>query len=139
VGDGPLRSALQAAAIQLGAPVTFLGTRPQADLPALLNQAAVFVLPSHYEGNPKALVEAMACGIPVVGARSPGIREIVKHKETGVLCGTSVGEIRAALVDVANDASLCERIGAGGMAFVRAHCSVESAVARELALYGSLG
>lgn len=138
VGDGLLRASLEAAARHLGARVTFLGTRPHGELPVLLNQASVFVLPSHYEGNPKALVEAMSCGLPVVGADAPGIREIVVHGQTGVLCGTSAGEIRAALGDLLADAALREHVGAGAAAYVRSHCSVESAVARELALYGTL-
>jgi predicted O-methyltransferase YrrM len=100
IGDGPLRDVLEAAVAERRLPVEFLGTRPHAELPALLNRSAAFVLPSLYEGNPKALVEAMACGVPAIGARVPGIQEIVRHRETGYLCGTSADEIRAAMTDV---------------------------------------
>lgn len=134
VGDGPLRADLEAAALQRGVRATFLGTRPHAELPELLNRSSVFVLPSHYEGNPKALLEAMACGMPVIGTRAPGIEEIVLHRETGYLCGSSAGELSAALVDVLGDAPLRARIGAGALAYARRTCSVESAVERELAL-----
>jgi glycosyltransferase involved in cell wall biosynthesis len=138
IGDGPLRDQLQAAAGQRGGSVTFLGTRPHSELPALLNRSAAFVLPSHYEGNPKALVEAMACGVPVIGARTPGIREILVHRETGYLCGTSTGEIRAAIEEVLGDATLCERMAAGGLAYTRSTCSVQAAVRRELTLLQAL-
>jgi glycosyltransferase involved in cell wall biosynthesis len=138
VGDGPLRAQLEAAARERGVRATFLGTRPHAELPALLNRSSVFVLPSHYEGNPKALVEAMACGVPVIGARVPGIQEILVHGETGYLCGTSAAEIGAALLHVLSDAGLRERIGTGAAAYARATCSVEAAVGRELALLRSL-
>ena len=134
VGDGPLRKPLQTAATARGVSAAFLGTRPHAELPALLNGSSIFVLPSHYEGNPKALVEAMACGVPVVGARAPGIQEILVHRETGYLCGTSAAEIRSAIRDVLGDASLRERISAGAVAYARAHCSIESAVEQELAI-----
>jgi glycosyltransferase involved in cell wall biosynthesis len=138
VGEGPLRDRLETAALRLGVTATFLGTRPHHELPLLLNRSAAFVLPSHYEGNPKALVEAMACGVPVIGTRVPGIREILVHRETGYLCGTSAAEIRAAIEDVAADASLRERMSAGAIEYVRSHCSVQAAVAQELALLRSL-
>ena len=138
IGDGPLRRGLEAFASRRGVNTLFLGRLAHADLPALLNRSAVFVLPSHYEGNPKALVEAMACGMPVVGTRVPGIREIVVHGETGYLCGTSAEEIKRALQDVLADAALRHRISAGALAYARSHCSVRGAVERELTLLRSI-
>ena len=138
VGDGPQRDELQAAADLRGVKATFLGVRAHAELPILLNRSTLFVLPSHYEGNPKALVEAMACGVPVVGARVPGIQEIMIHRETGYLCGTSTSEIRAALQDVLGDAALRERMSAGAVSYARAHCDVQAAVERELAILRTL-
>jgi len=134
VGDGPLRAGLEAAAARRRVNATFLGRRPQGELPELLNRSAVFVLPSHYEGNPKALVEAMSCGVPVVGTRVPGIREVLEHRETGYLCGTSPGEIRSALREVLGDATLRTRMGAGATAYVRRRCSLDAAIEQELAV-----
>lgn len=57
-----------------------------AQLPALLNQARMFVLPSRFEGLPKVLLEAMSCGLPVIGTNVPGIREVIEHGRTGHLC-----------------------------------------------------
>ena len=133
-GDGSLRTRLEAAAGQRPGAVTFLGTRPHPELPVLLSRAAVFALPSHYEGNPKALVEAMACGVPVVATRVPGIREVVVHGDTGYLCGTSAGEINAALRAVLEDGALRDRIGRGGLAYALAQSTLQSAAARELAV-----
>jgi glycosyltransferase involved in cell wall biosynthesis len=138
VGDGPLLDQLRARAERRPGAVTFLGARPHAELPALLNRSTLLVLPSHYEGHPKAVVEAMACSLPVVGARVPGIREIVVHGETGFLCGTSAEEIRAALRAVLDDGELRERIAAGGLRYVRSCCSLQSATERELAILQSL-
>lgn len=138
VGDGPLRAVLEAAARQRGVRAAFLGTRPHAELPELLNRSSVFVLPSHYEGNPKALIEAMACGMPVIGTRAPGIEAILVHRDTGYLCGPSAGEIAAALRDVLGDAPLCRRMSAGALSYARNTCAVESAVASELSLFRRL-
>jgi glycosyltransferase involved in cell wall biosynthesis len=91
--------------------VQFLGRIANEDLPQLLNQASVFILPSHYEGHPKALLEAMACGLPVIGTDVPGIREIIKHGENGWLCGTDAMQIRQALETVLGDQTLQKRLG----------------------------
>jgi glycosyltransferase involved in cell wall biosynthesis len=138
VGDGPLREELQASAKRRHIDATFPGRLQQAELPMLLNRSVAFVMPSHYEGNPKALLEAMACGVPVIGARVPGIQEILVHRETGYLCGPSAGEIRAALQEVLGDSALRERMAAGALAYAREWCPVQSAVVRELTLLRSL-
>jgi len=138
VGEGPLRSALEAQARAHGVHAEFIGRVPHTDLPMVLNRSELFVLPSHYEGNPKALVEAMACGVPVIGARSPGIREIVTHRETGFLCGTSPPEIRSALLEVLNDAVLRERMRQGGLQYIEQYCSLALVVERERAVLGSI-
>jgi glycosyltransferase involved in cell wall biosynthesis len=56
--------------------VTFLGPVPQADLPALYSAATLFVFPSLYEGFGLPVLEAMACGTPVVCSRIPSLVEI---------------------------------------------------------------
>ena len=65
-----------------------------------LTKSTIFVLPSFYEGHPKALLEAMSCGAPVLGADSPGIRELIRHGNTGYLCGTDLRSIRVALEEL---------------------------------------
>ena len=73
--------------------------------------AKVFILPSLYEGHPKVLIEAMACGMPIIGANTPGIREMIQHQDNGFLCGTDVKSIRKAIVTVLGDHKLRQRIG----------------------------
>ncbi|GAF74148.1 unnamed protein product, partial [marine sediment metagenome] len=52
--------------------VTFRDNIPNFELPDILNQARVFILPSHYEGHPKALIEAMSCALPCIGTNVMG-------------------------------------------------------------------
>lgn len=84
-GDGPERSALEAQAQALGVAdrVLFLGNRE--DIPELLRQCDLFVLPSRYEGLPLAVLEAMAAGRPVITTAIDGTREAIVHGESGIL------------------------------------------------------
>jgi len=84
-GDGPLKAQLVALAEKLGisAKVQFLGAR--ADIPEVLNALDVFVLPSLSEGMPNAVLEAMACGIPVVATCVGGVPELIEDGNTGLL------------------------------------------------------
>jgi glycosyltransferase involved in cell wall biosynthesis len=63
--------------------VEFLGK--VADMPTLLRESDIVVLPSYREGLPKSLIEAAACGIPMVTTDVPGCREVVSDGETGLL------------------------------------------------------
>jgi glycosyltransferase involved in cell wall biosynthesis len=138
VGDGSLRDALEAKARAYGLSVEFLGKLPHRDLPVVLNRAEVFVLPSRYEGSPKALLEAMACGVPVVGTRVPGIRDIVRHRENGLLCAAVPEDIRAALLEVTADPALRQQLRDAGKRFVHERCSIGVVAGLERALLASL-
>ena len=87
VGDGPYRPALERLARSLGVAerVTFLGAVTQEEKVAALNRAQVAVNPSPKEGWGLTVIEANACGTPVVASRSPGLIESVRDGETGLL------------------------------------------------------
>src|SRR5205085_10141766 len=55
------------------------------DMPEVLAQAHVACLPSYLEGLPKSLIEAAACGLPIVTTDVPGCREVVRHGDNGLL------------------------------------------------------
>jgi phosphatidyl-myo-inositol dimannoside synthase len=80
VGDGPLRGAIEAWIVALGleADVRLTGHLVgRAGIEAELDAADLFVVPSWSEGLPRAAIEAMACGLPVIGSAVPGIRELL--------------------------------------------------------------
>ena len=138
VGDGSLRSHLESEVRRLNLSVDFLGVVAHERLPDLFSQNEAFVMPSVYEGTPKALLEAMACGVPVIATKSPGITGILTHNQNGYLCDCSAEDIRAAIESVLRDPILRERLGQGGVGYVRAHHSLDEAVEREVALIKKL-
>ncbi|MBF0163033.1 MAG: glycosyltransferase family 4 protein [Magnetococcales bacterium] len=135
VGDGPLREALTSAIAARGARVELLGIRPHAALPELMNRSDLFVLPSPYEGHPKALLEAMACGMAVIGRNdAPGVREVIRHEETGLLCDPTPEGLRAAITRLLSDPDLKGRLGRNARAHALETFSLQRVVEMELAL-----
>lgn len=103
VGDGPMRLALVSLARRLGveARVRFLGTMPQAELREVYSSAEALLLTSTREGWPNVLLEAMACGTPVVACDVGAVREIVTDAKVGrVLARRDPAAIAAALADL---------------------------------------
>lgn len=138
IGDGPQRQELQEKAARCGLEVTFLGNQPHHELPKFLNQADLFILPSISEGHPKVLLEAMACGLPVIGTKTPGIQALIRHRETGYLCGTAPAAIRAAIQEMIGNAELRHYLGHKGREFVIQNFSLDKIVELELNLLTSL-
>ena len=99
---------------ETGDPEVFLaGWRSHDDLPAGLNAADALVLPSVHEQFGQVLVEAMACGLPVVAADAHGPAEIVDDGETGWLVPPDDEDAMVeALVELVNDREERERRGA---------------------------
>ncbi len=83
VGDGAARGECEAAAH--GLPVRVLGARPLAEVPRWMAAADLVTLPSWHEGLPNVLLEAQACGRPIVATRVGGIPEVVRSPSLGEL------------------------------------------------------
>ena len=99
----------------LKAKIRLLGQR--RDIAAVLGAADIFALPSHREGMPRSIIEAMFAGLPVVATNIRGSREEVVDGETGTLVPVGDREaLAAALQRLAADALLRRRLGAAGRA-----------------------
>jgi glycosyltransferase involved in cell wall biosynthesis len=86
IGDGPERHNLEVLAKELGleSKVFFLGIKGKEDVAQFMRQSDFLVLTSHWENQPNVLLEAMACGLPVVATKVGGVPEIVSP-ECGIL------------------------------------------------------
>jgi len=136
-GEGQERAEI-AAAIQtygLGTSVTMHGAvaRPQM----ALEQIGCLVLPSIAEGFGLVLIEAMAAGVPVIGTDVPGIREIVRDGETGILAPAHDEVALAGAIDrVVEDGQLRARLIQRARSYVREHFVWEKILPRYRALLG---
>jgi len=111
IGNGEERDALEAKAHQLGVRVEFKGNIPHEKLPELLAESTICALVSHFEGHPKALIEYMARGCPVLATDVQGINTVIKDDVSGILCGTNADSIRAGLEKLLANPALRERLG----------------------------
>ncbi|MBK8480832.1 MAG: glycosyltransferase family 4 protein [Proteobacteria bacterium] len=119
----------------LGASFEFAGWVTGQDKLAVLREADILVLPSHREGLPNALLEAMAVALPTVATRVGSIPDVVTDQETGLLIDAGdVGALGAALVRLTSDPALRQHLGQGARAAVVTHHDRERGRARVVEL-----
>lgn len=138
LGDGPLRMALEIEARQRGVDARFLGVVPNDQLPSIYNAHRVYVLCSRYEGNPKSLLEAMACGCAVIGTDVPGISEVIRHGETGLLVEQNPEALREAIQRLISDAELRAQLGRKACRQIDELNSLHALIQNELRIYDKL-
>ena len=138
-GEGTARQSLESLAARLGVAdrVRFLGHRE--DVPDLLANADLFVLPSLFEGLPVSVLEAMAAGVAVIASAIAGTDEVVRDGETGLLVAPRDPAALAAAVRVLTDnPERRHELAAAGAARVREEFSADVMVARIAATYEEL-
>jgi glycosyltransferase involved in cell wall biosynthesis len=112
VGRGPLETTLRARhrELDLGERFLFLGQRD--DVPQLLAGADAFVLPSHHEGLPVALMEATSVGLPIVATSVGGVPQMLEDEVDALLVPPGdPGALAEAMTRLASDPALRERLG----------------------------
>lgn len=109
------------------------------DMPAVLQAAHIACLPSYREGLPKSLLEAAACGLPIVTTDAPGCREVVTDGVTGLLVPVRDADaLAAALKKLINDADLRRRMGEQLRLRAETEFGQENVIAQTLAVYREL-
>lgn len=132
IGAGKEMEKLEALSRRLHADVSFLGQLENQKLPLEIQKSEIFILPSSLEGHPKALIEAMACGCAVIGADVPGIRNLIRHEDNGLLCSPTVDDIRDSIIWLLENHSLRERIGNNASLYASDYFSLKKVVELEI-------
>jgi glycosyltransferase involved in cell wall biosynthesis len=129
IGDGPRRGELEqlAAKLDVAGAVHFLGSR--SDVEELLPAMDVFALTSHNEANPVSILEAMACGVPVVASDVGSVSESVESEITGYLASQgAVNEHAARWLELLRDEPLRRSMGLAARNRVVERWSLEAMV-----------
>ncbi len=109
--DAVLRAEVLAENERLGRPVRFQPRIAADQVPAALEDAGLLAFPSRWEGLPMTLLEAMALGVPVAATAYPGVAQLVRDGETGLLVAPEAAdELAAALLRLAGDGGLRRRL-----------------------------
>jgi glycosyltransferase involved in cell wall biosynthesis len=142
VGTGPIEDEVKRLAQRLGADATFAGYKTGAELRAIVRGARASVLPSEwYENSPISVLESLALGKPVIGARIGGIPEMVRDHETGWLFDSGDIDALATSLRAAHDSqdALLAEIGKQGRRLVESEFSRERYATSMLDIYAKLG
>lgn len=131
IGQGVLESELKNQAAGLSKPIDFLGALPNIDLPQWIHRTQIYVLPSHYEGLPKTLLEAMGCGACCLGTAVEGIREVIHHGKDGWLCEPAADSIAEALDVLLKADALRKKLGGGAVETIASTYSLDGVSALE--------
>jgi len=109
------------------------------DMIAVFHAAHVVCLPSYREGLPKVLLEAAACGRPIVATDVPGCREVVREGENGLLVPVRDAQaLSEALLYLIKNSELRSQMGRRGREIVLKEFSSEKVIAQTLSLYKEL-
>lgn len=136
VGDGPLRARCQSLLDEAGLAELAWLPGERGDVPELMRGLSAFALPSLAEGISNTILEAMACGLPVLATEVGGNADLLRAGETGLLlpAGDS-GAMAQALLQLARDPARARAMGVAGRARVEAQFSLAAMVRSYCAVY----
>jgi len=139
VGDGAIRHELQDRAIRLGLAEKVVFTGLRMDVPRILAEISVSVLPSLSEGLSNCLLESMSAGVPVIATNVGGNPEIVEHGVSGLLVPPrDPPMLAAAMITMLENPDLASRFGSAGKRKIADAFSVERSVREIERLYREL-
>jgi glycogen(starch) synthase len=133
-GDGAARDELMSLANELGVDVNFTGWIEPADVPRLINEASVVVMPSRREGMPVVAIQAALMARPIVATAAGGLPEVVLDDESGILVPAEDPVALAHAIERLADRELATRLGQRG----RQHALTELEWSRTVRSYHEL-
>ncbi|WP_175633418.1 glycosyltransferase [Pedobacter ghigonis] len=138
IGNGALRNYVEEAT-NGGKSIDWKERVENIDLPRYYNQAKCAIILSVFEGNPKALLEAMSCGIPSIGANAPGIRECITHNINGLMVEApnqeNLDTIGHEISNLLQDDAKIEMLGKNALKWSKANFDIAKNIITEVNFY----
>jgi glycosyltransferase involved in cell wall biosynthesis len=138
IGNGTYLDKLQNEINKNSLNINYIDPIPNAELPHYYNKYRYFILCSHYEGNPKTLIEAMACGSIVIGNDVDGINNIIVDNFNGFLIKCNEGDLKGTIDKISTEKNKLKSIQMNAINFVFENHSLESLTKTELSDYDKL-
>ena len=118
--------------------VELRGALPHTEVSEAMSGALALVITSRYEGSPKAVIEAMASGLPVIAVKAPGLTEIIVDGVNGLLVEPEPEALADAMQKLISDKDLWLKLSAGGRQMAVDNYSKSSVLSKEVALLDRL-
>jgi glycosyltransferase involved in cell wall biosynthesis len=137
IGDGSLKELIPDA-VKRNSAICWMQRVNNSDLPFYYNSSKVFIIQSEYEGNPKSLLEAMACGLPCIGTDVAGIRDCINNEYNGLLVDKDPDKIQKQIFTLLNDTFKAKTLGNNAVKWVKQECDMFKNIEREAMMYYSI-
>lgn len=131
IGDGPERHKLNQTAKAHNVNLSLPGFVNNSSLPQAIQEHTVFVITSKWEGHPKALLEAMACGMPCVGVEAHGTQDVINNENNGLLVKASPESLAAGLSELFENPELCDRFSKEALKYIESRFTFTECFSRE--------
>ncbi|GAG94319.1 unnamed protein product, partial [marine sediment metagenome] len=125
IGDGKLKERLTDFAKNNNLNLTMTPRVENSLLPPCLNRSKIYLNVAQWEGHPKALIEAMACGCACIGAKSPGIQNLIIDGKTGILVEPDPQQIHNVVKMLLDNKELRKHLGKNARDYAVKHLSLD--------------
>jgi glycosyltransferase involved in cell wall biosynthesis len=139
IGNGSYKNKLLHAAKEFKVNLKIIEKVDNSKMPEIYQKADIFLLPSLIEGSPKALLEAMASGLPVIGSKVEGINEIIQDGKNGLLCKVDSESIRSTIMKLIDDPVLRKKISRVAREYVNKYYDLDLLLQKETKLLINTG
>ncbi len=136
IGSGSLKNEIINLAEKYNVEIEIINPVPNNELVNYYQKCSVYVIPSFYEGNPKTLLEAMACGCAVIGSDVVGIKEII-NQERGLLFN-DVSELKDSIKKLLKDKVKSRLMGNKARKYIEENNNIDKCFNKEISLISKL-
>jgi glycosyltransferase involved in cell wall biosynthesis len=136
IGQGKEKDNIISFAEKNNISVKIIDKIPNNLLPDYYNSSRMCIFPSLHEGNPKTLLEAMSCGLPVIGFNVIGVNSIIQNDKNGLLLEyNDIENLRKDIGRVLNDNNLSQKLSKSARKFIKDNFSLDTLLSKELDVY----
>jgi len=107
-------------------------------IPEILSVSDLFIMTSHYEGHPKALLEAMAAGCACIVTEGPGVNDEIKNNFNGIVVPRDIDALREAVLLLKGDFQLRQTLGRNASEYIKDKYAIDVTIPAEIEIYRKL-
>jgi glycosyltransferase involved in cell wall biosynthesis len=111
IGSGPLKKEMLELAASLNLDAQFIDYLPNTQIPQIMNDHHIFIIASHFEGNPKVLLEAMSCEMPCIASNIPEHKDVIDHEKEGLIVPSTTDALAKAIHRILESPFLARKWG----------------------------